>query len=299
MLSDVRGRSMMGAAGGLNFRELGWPGRSAGGLGRRGVGTGLNNAGGRVNVTMEMELQRNVCGAQTARRSHLSDAGDAAELPLERRSNGRGHGLGTRSRQTCSHANGWEIDLRKWSDWQETKRNSSGQKNSNGDQRRGDGPSDERRGEVRGKVHLLISGGWLFDGIADVKREAASEPIECEINNRRGVKRQQLAENQAADNGDTEGPAQLRANASAERQRQAAEQRGHGGHHDGPRTKQACFIDGVERSLSFLALGFEREVNHHDGIFLDDADEQDNSDQRDDAEFRAAEKQRENRANAR
>ena len=86
--------------------------------------------------------------------------------------------------------------------------------------------------------------------------------------------------------------------ASAKSEGQSAQQRCHSGHHDGPETQQAGFVDGVERGLPFLALGFEREVNHHDGVFLDDTDEQDNSDQRDDAEFRAAEQQRENRADA-
>ncbi len=37
---------------------------------------------------------------------------------------------------------------------------------------------------------------------------------------------------------------------------------------------------------------------HHDGVFLDDSDEQNDADQSDDAEFRAAEEQRENRAHA-
>ena len=40
--------------------------------------------------------------------------------------------------------------------------------------------------------------------------------------------------------------------------------------------------------LCSLALGFEREVDHHDRVLLDDADEQDEADERDDAEVGAA-----------
>ena len=50
------------------------------------------------------------------------------------------------------------------------------------------------------------------------------------------------------------------------------------------------------RLLSFLALGFEREVDHHDGVLLHDADQQDDADERDDAELAAAEHQRQERA---
>ena len=69
------------------------------------------------------------------------------------------------------------------------------------------------------------------------------------------------------------------------------EQRGHGGHHDGAEAQQAGLVNRVERRFAFLALGFERKVDHHDGVFLDDADQQDDADQGDDAEFRAAQQQ--------
>ena len=52
------------------------------------------------------------------------------------------------------------------------------------------------------------------------------------------------------------------------------------------------------RRLAFVALGVQREVDHHDGVFLDDADQQDDADERDDAEVGAAEHQREQRADA-
>jgi len=131
------------------------------------------------------------------------------------------------------------------------------------------------------------SGRRLLNGIADVKLEAAAKPVKSEVDDRGGIEGQQLAENQAANDGDAEWTAQLGTDAGSERKRQTAEQRGHRGHHDGPETQQAGFVNGVERRLAFLAFSFEREVNHHDGVFLDDADQQDDANERDDAKFRA------------
>src|SRR6267378_4300687 len=118
-----------------------------------------------------------------------------------------------------------------------------------------------------------------------MKLKAMSDPVEREIDDGRGVERENLAQNQTADDCDSQGTAKLGAHATAERQWQAAEQRGHGGHHDGPEAQKTCFIDGVERRLPFLALGFQREVDHHDGVLFHDAD------QRDDAEFGTAQQQ--------
>ena len=42
------------------------------------------------------------------------------------------------------------------------------------------------------------------------------------------------------------------------------------------------------RRLAFLAFGFEREVDHHDGVLLHDADQQDDADERDDVEILVA-----------
>ncbi len=52
------------------------------------------------------------------------------------------------------------------------------------------------------------------------------------------------------------------------------------------------------RRQALLALRFQREVHHHDGILLHDADEQDHTDQRDEAEFGVEGDQRQHRAEA-
>ena len=114
--------------------------------------------------------------------------------------------------------------------------------------------------------------------------EAAGQPIEEEIDHRRRVERQQLAQDQSAYNGDAQRPAQFRSHAGAKSQRQAAQQRCHGGHHDGAEAQQAGLIDGVDRRHMLHAFGFKREIDHHDGVLLHDADQQHDADQRNDAE---------------
>ena len=37
--------------------------------------------------------------------------------------------------------------------------------------------------------------------------------------------------------------------------------------------------------FSLVALGLEREIDHHDRVFLDDADQQNDADQGDDTQF--------------
>ena len=129
--------------------------------------------------------------------------------------------------------------------------------------------------------------------------EALRQTVEPEIHNRRGVKRKQLADQQAADDGDAQRVAQLRSRAAAQRQRQAAQQRRHGGHHDGTETQQASLKDRFFRRLVLHPLRFEREVDHHDGVLLHDADQKNDADQRHHSQIVAGQKQREDGAHAR
>ena len=69
-------------------------GRFVGQLGTGGVDGGLHVAGGAVDVAIEVELHVDAGRAQGGARGHLGDAGDAAELALERGGDGGGHGLG-------------------------------------------------------------------------------------------------------------------------------------------------------------------------------------------------------------
>ena len=77
----------------------------------------------------------------------------------------------------------------------------------------------------------------------------------------------------------------------AQGQRHAGQKRGHRGHENRPEAQQAGLVDGVLGAQPFAALGLERKVDHHDGVFLDNADQQDDADQRDDIKVVAAQKQ--------
>ena len=90
---------------------------------------------------------------------------------------------------------------------------------------------------------------------------------------------------QAADHGVAERLAQLRAGAAPEHQRQRAEQRRHRRHHDRPEAQQAGLANRVVRRQVLLALGLDGEVDHHDAVLLDDADQQNDADQRDHRQF--------------
>jgi len=92
--------------------------------------------------------------------------------------------------------------------------------------------------------------------------------------------------------------AQFGADAHADGQRQTAEQGGHGGHHDGPEAQQAGLIDRLNRRQSLIALGLQRKVDHHDGVLLHDADQQNNADNADDAQVGSSQQQGENGSDA-
>src|SRR5215471_10742148 len=107
------------------------------------------------------------------------------------------------------------------------------------------------------------------------------QAIESEINDRRRVQRQELADQQSADDRNTERPPQLRSRPSTEGQRDAGKKSRHRGHHDRAEAEQAGLINRLSWNLSFSTLRIQSEVDHHDSVFLHNADEEDDSDQRD------------------
>jgi hypothetical protein len=66
----------------------------------------------------------------------------------------------------------------------------------------------------------------------------------------------------------------------------------------GRKRSAAGVRDGGARIHAETALGFEREIHHHDGVLLDDADQQQDAEKGDQAEFGAGRQQREQRADA-
>ena len=112
--------------------------------------------------------------------------------------------------------------------------------------------------------------------------DADLQAVKEEVDDRRGEERQGLGDDEPADDGDAERAAELRAGPSTESERQAAEQGGHGGHHDGTEAEEAGFEDGFFGGLAVFSLGDKGEVDHHNGVLFDDTDEQDDPDHRDD-----------------
>src|SRR5947208_6884146 len=138
----------------------------------------------------------------------------------------------------------------------------------------------------------LLRRHFGVDGVAHAQSlKALGEAVKSEINDGSRVEGEQLAQQQAAHDGDSERLPQLRSRSCPEGQRQPAQKRRHGGHHDRSESQQARLVDGLFGRLAFFALCLESEVNHHDGVLLDDADQQDDADQRDHAELRVTDQE--------
>ena len=73
------------------------------------------------------------------------------------------------------------------------------------------------------------------------------ESVDVQINYGGGVQRQHLAKDEAADDGNAKGSPQLAALAYTDCQRKRAQHGCHGGHHDGPKTEQAGFVNRFQR----------------------------------------------------
>ena len=175
--------------------------------------------------------------AERARRGDLGDAGNFAKPPLQRRGDRRRHdarvGAGPAGRDT----DGRELDGRHARHRQEAVGHRADQEQADRQQRGADRAKDERDGEVHRAPHSAAVRGAsrLAPDRRDERLRPDQPPLEAlhqQIDHRRGVEREQLAQQQAADDGDAERVAQLRAGAAFERERHGAEQRGQRRHHD-------------------------------------------------------------------
>src|SRR5260370_37570033 len=75
--------------------------------------------------------------------------------------------------------------------------------------------------------------------------EPQPNPIQNQINDRRGVEREYLAKDQTTGHTDTQRATQFRSGSMAKRERKSAEEMGHRGHHDEGKAKQTCFEYGI------------------------------------------------------
>src|ERR1039457_6718314 len=117
------------------------------------------------------------------------------------------------------------------------------------------------------------------------------EVVHIEIDHGGRVQGQRLADDESADDGDAERSANLGTNSSAERQRNRAQHGGRGGHHDGTEADQRRFVNRFLRGLAGTFY-LKREVNHHDGVLLHDANQQNDANQRDHVELHVEEQKR-------
>jgi len=110
----------------------------------------LHVATGGVDIAIQLELQRDARLAERADGGHLAQARDAPEAALQRRRDGGRHRLGAGAGQRRTDRNGGVVDARQRRDWQLRVRGRAGEQHGGREQRSGDGPPDERLGNVHG-----------------------------------------------------------------------------------------------------------------------------------------------------
>src|SRR5437773_6956408 len=133
-------------------------------------------------------------------------------------------------------------------------------------------------------------------------RSAASEPflhsLEIQINHRRQIQGHDLRNAEPANDGQSQSAPRLRAGAPTQGDRQGSHQRRHRRHHDWPESDQARLKDRFLCGLTFFALCGQRNVDDHDGVFLDDSDQHDQTDESVNIQLAAKDQQRQQRAQA-
>src|SRR5258708_11576341 len=151
----------------------------------------------------------------------------------------------------------------------------------------------------RATLGLLVGvGGNWCGGVGAHTPNPRLQAIHVDVNDRRGEERKHLAENEAADDGGGKRGGQLGANSRAKRERHGREKGGHGGHQNRTETQQAGLVDRVDGRQSLFPFHLNRKINHENGVFLNDADQEDDADERDDVQIGLDELDREERADA-
>ena len=133
---------------GIDLAVGGRVGQVGGKLSGRSVDGRLHVARGSIDIAAQIELQGDGRGTELARRGHLGNAGDPAELPLQRRSHCGSHGLRTRSWQTCADRDGGELNLRQGRNRQKEVGHGACQQHGDRQQRGPNRPADEGRRDV-------------------------------------------------------------------------------------------------------------------------------------------------------
>ncbi len=135
----IRGIDLsIGRRTGQVFRQL-----SCGRVDRR-----LNIVGGRVDIALEIELNRYPGRAERTRRCHLRNAGNLRDLALERLGDRSGHRLRGGARQRRGDGYRRKIDLRQGRHGQVRIGDQADQEDGDHQQRRSDGAMDEGSGDA-------------------------------------------------------------------------------------------------------------------------------------------------------
>ena len=98
-----------------------------------------------IDIPRQIELHGDAGAAEVTGGGHLGDGRNPPELALQRRSDGRGHGFRTRSRQSSLDGDGWKFYLGNWGDGQEGVGDAAGQRERGGQQRGCDRSVNKRR----------------------------------------------------------------------------------------------------------------------------------------------------------
>ena len=107
-----------------------------------------------------------------------------------------------------------------------------------------------------------------------------------------------MRNHQAADHREAERAAGFGAGAPAEGDRQRAGERRERRHHDRAEAHDAGLVDRLLRRLAMGAPRIESEIDHHDRVFLHNADQQNNADERNEREILVGEQQGQQRTHS-
>ena len=202
----------------------------------------LHVAGRAVDVAIDPEGQLNIGGSDAARRGHVVDIGDGAEVPLQGRRHRACHDLRAGSRQLGRDEDCRDIDARQGRDRQQ----------------------HERRGAARATPavrRVVATGRWMkgAEMFTRVPRPpvrfprppevcaCGGDPVERQIDDRRGEQGQHLAHQQSPDDADAEGCRSSEPVPVPNMSGRAPNHGGDGGHENGAKAQQAGLVDRIAR----------------------------------------------------
>ncbi|GJD76775.1 hypothetical protein CFIICLFH_5034 [Methylobacterium goesingense] len=124
-------------------------------VGPRGIDRRLDVPRRTVDVPVQAEHQHKPHRAEGTRRGHLGDVGDGTQAPLQGRRHGGRHGLRRGAGHLRLDQDDGKIHLGQRRHRQLHEGEDAGEEHADGEQRGGDGPPDERLGDVHGSASTL------------------------------------------------------------------------------------------------------------------------------------------------